>query len=256
MPKRYTITEKWTDPWFRRLRPLSKVLFLYICDNCDIAGFWEIDLELAAIHIKTSGRSLEKVWPELAKAFEINGRKLWVRNFLRHQGNLPLNPENNAHKGIIRRLEENRSFSPNVENILANRELEKVSNLGLQEGAMKPPCKGKGKGIGNGKGKGKGNSKIVKDKFLDFVYLTSDEYVKLAVRYGNVGVKEKIAELNDAIGSKGYKYKSHYHTILAWERKHGRQANQTGGNQRQGAGGSGRPHKNRDFNPPTEGVRA
>jgi len=64
----------------------------------------------------------------------------------------------------------------------------------------------------------------VKLQFLDFVRLTSDEYDKLCRKFGKEGTDARISELNDGIGSKGYKYKSHYHTILSWDRKHDREA--------------------------------
>jgi len=58
----------------------------------------------------------------------------------------------------------------------------------------------------------------VKDKVkhLDFVFLSDNEFQKLVKRFGEKLTKEKISILNNGIGSKGYKYKSHYHTILSW----------------------------------------
>ena len=58
-----------------------------------------------------------------------------------------------------------------------------------------------------------------KKKYLDYVFLTNDEHKKLIDKFGLEGAQERIENLNDAIGSKGYKYKSHYHTILSWDRK-------------------------------------
>ncbi len=63
--------------------------------------------------------------------------------------------------------------------------------------------------------------KVSKDKYIDFVFLTSEEYKKLIRLFGEQGTKDRIAALNDYIGSKGKKYKSHYHTILTWDRKNG-----------------------------------
>jgi len=57
-----------------------------------------------------------------------------------------------------------------------------------------------------------------KDKHLDFVFLSKIEHQKLVEKFGEARTAERIAALNDGIGSKGYKYKSHYHTILSWER--------------------------------------
>ncbi len=60
-----------------------------------------------------------------------------------------------------------------------------------------------------------------KKQHIDFVFLTKTEYEKLEAKFGKADLKEKIVSLNDYIGSKGVKYKSHYYTILAWARKNG-----------------------------------
>ena len=54
MSKRFTDTEKWTDPWFRRLPPKFKSLWEYLRDNCDQAGFWKVDVDYAIFHIGES----------------------------------------------------------------------------------------------------------------------------------------------------------------------------------------------------------
>jgi hypothetical protein len=65
-----------------------------------------------------------------------------------------------------------------------------------------------------------------KKKFLDFVLLTEDEYASLIEKFGKAEADSKINTLNNYIGSKGTKYKSHYHTILNWS---GRQQNNVSG---------------------------
>lgn len=60
---------------------------------------------------------------------------------------------------------------------------------------------------------------VLKTKHLEFVLLTPEEYDKLVAQFGAQGVAERIARLNDYIGSKGVKYKNHYYTILNWARK-------------------------------------
>ncbi len=68
-------------------------------------------------------------------------------------------------------------------------------------------------------------AKQSKDKYLDFVLLSKVEYGKLVKKFGEQQTKEKITELNEGIGSKGYKYDSHYFTILSWDRKHKKEKN-------------------------------
>ena len=43
MSYRYTNTDKWSDVWFSGLKQIEMLLFIYLCDNCDIAGFAEIN---------------------------------------------------------------------------------------------------------------------------------------------------------------------------------------------------------------------
>lgn len=60
-----------------------------------------------------------------------------------------------------------------------------------------------------------------KTKHLDFVFLTDKEFQDLNQQFGVAGAAERITNLNHYIGSKGVRYKSHYHTILNWARKEG-----------------------------------
>ena len=49
--------------------------------------------------------------------------------------------------------------------------------------------------------------------------LTDDEHKKLIEKIGQTETERYIERLNNYIGSKGKKYKSHYHTILNWSSK-------------------------------------
>jgi len=60
-----------------------------------------------------------------------------------------------------------------------------------------------------------------KNTYLDFVKLTDEEHQKLLDKLGNKDTNDMIERLNNYIGSKGKRYKSHYHTILSWYRKDG-----------------------------------
>lgn len=51
MAKRYTSTEKWSDPWYRKLSPKHKCLWDWLFTQCDIAGTIEPDFELASFQI-------------------------------------------------------------------------------------------------------------------------------------------------------------------------------------------------------------
>jgi len=77
---------------------------------------------------------------------------------------------------------------------------------------------------GDSEGEGEGDSdgdkeKLKKKKFLNFVFLTSEEKEKLDEQLGKRTTSLYLEKLNNYIGSKGKKYRSHYHTILCWWRK-------------------------------------
>lgn len=85
------------------------------------------------------------------------------------------------------------------------------------------------------------NRDIIKDKILhlDAVLLTEIEYQKLITKYGQDKTEKSIDILNNAIMSKGYKYKSHYHTLIGWPMKEAQGGNGNGnGNTRPGINGS------------------
>jgi len=63
----------------------------------------------------------------------------------------------------------------------------------------------------------KGNHKTPFGEFSN-VFLTERELEKLKVRFGEVEALQKVESLSEGIQSKGYKYQSHYATILAWAR--------------------------------------
>lgn len=62
--KRFTETEKWKDPWFRKLSAGAKLAFFYIVENCDNAGVWTPDKELADFCI-----GMEIPWEKVLEAF-------------------------------------------------------------------------------------------------------------------------------------------------------------------------------------------
>lgn len=107
MSYRYTNTDKWSDSWFSALKPQEKLLFNYLCDNCDIAGFIEVIIKDWSSKIGYSASIIEGALKGLERGFIWSNEKdcIYLKTFLRHQKNLPLNPENKAHYGILKRFE-------------------------------------------------------------------------------------------------------------------------------------------------------
>ena len=98
--KRFTETEKWNDPWFRRLKPHIKLFWQFICDVCDNAGVWQPDFEMASFQIGQEIKE-EEVKEALGDRIRIldNG-KWWVAKFIFFQQKI-LYKDKPAHKNIL-----------------------------------------------------------------------------------------------------------------------------------------------------------
>ena len=100
-----TDTDKWKKRFVRELSPQHKLLWFYILDDCNHAGIWEVDLEVASIRV-----GYELVYDMLPQAFldkiEIfdNGDKWFIPDFIVFQYG-ELNPNSNVHKSVIQLLE-------------------------------------------------------------------------------------------------------------------------------------------------------
>lgn len=147
MAYRFTNTDKWSDAWFAELEPLEKLLFNYLCDNCDIAGFIELTERKFAFEIGCDSRGLQGALKGLAKGltYSETGDCIYINNFLKHQKNLPLNEKNKAHIGIMKRFElySNKFDIQDINQFIqgASKGLPSPSGIGI----------GKGSGIGEGK---------------------------------------------------------------------------------------------------------
>ena len=195
MAKRFTSTEKWIDPWFCELQPLEKLFWVYLLDNCNHAGIWQVNWPLIRFHLgdfEFEPRNFD------GRIKVLTEEKWYISKFVEFQYG-ELNPENRAHLSVIHILE--------------------------KEGACKGLTRGlqgrKDMDMDKDKDMDMDNKSVVKvkEQFGDFVLLTQDQYQKLCADFTQPGADDKIKNLNLYIGSKGDKYKSHYHTILNWARK-------------------------------------
>ena len=68
--KRFVETERWKDRWFQSLSPVTKLAFSYITDNCDAAGIWEANFEVAEVQIGFAKAGMVVKWKEIFDALE------------------------------------------------------------------------------------------------------------------------------------------------------------------------------------------
>jgi hypothetical protein len=105
MAKRMTDTDKWKKRFVRELSPQHKLLWFYILDDCNHAGIWDVDIEVASIRVGE-----ELIYDMLPQAFldKIvifdNGDKWFIPEFIDFQYG-ELNPNSNVHKSVIALLE-------------------------------------------------------------------------------------------------------------------------------------------------------
>lgn len=104
MAKRLTDSDKWKDPWFKKLKGEMQLLWIFVLDTCDHAGIWKDQLD-DFNHI--TGFSV--TYQDMALHFQgrilaLNSETFIVPKFITFQYT-NFNPErNNAHKGVLRSL--------------------------------------------------------------------------------------------------------------------------------------------------------
>lgn len=130
MAKRMTDTDKWKKRFVRELSPQQKLLWFYILDDCNHAGIWEVDLEVASIRVgfDLSHDNLPSSFGEKVISFD-NGDKWFIPDFIDFQYG-ELNPNSNVHKSVITLIEKYNlegylKGSQGVQSILNNKDKDK-----------------------------------------------------------------------------------------------------------------------------------
>jgi hypothetical protein len=197
MAKRFTDTEKWKKPFIRGLQGAYKLLWLYICDDCDHAGIWQVDIEVAAIRIgeKIDSKEAIKSFDEKIIIFD-KGNKWFIPSFLEFQYPSGLNPDNRAHNSVIILLEKyNLRISNNkplISPLEGSMDMDMVKDMD--------------------KDKVKGEKKV---KFKENILLTQKEHLQLIAEFGE-NVNDFYEYLSAYKIEKSYKTKSDYLTIKRW----------------------------------------
>lgn len=110
MAKRLTDTEIWSKEWFLKLTDLQRNLFLYIKDKCDCAGVYEPNYMLLNFIFKTEIK--EEDFLVLKQVVKLPNGNFFITDFINFQYLSPekpyLNPNNNAHRGVIKCLLKNK----------------------------------------------------------------------------------------------------------------------------------------------------
>ncbi len=199
----------WQDPWFGKLTHTEQIFFIGIISNCDDEGrilaespylrsriFIYQDIELLAIDnmlskFKDTNRNFY--------LYNVNGSHyVYLKTWNKYQkpehaspSTLPPPPNQSVNDS------ENQSVNDSPPSIV---------ECSIVKGSI-VECSGK--------------TPKQKKSYGEFnnVLLTDGEKGKLIERFGEQDFKYRVEKLSTGIESKGYKYKSHYATILNWARK-------------------------------------
>lgn len=191
MAKRFSDSEKWKKPFFRSLQAPYKLFWLYILDDCDHAGIWHVDIEIAEIKI---GEKIDKQTAINQFNGKINviqnGEKWFIKDFIEFQYGT-LNPLNRVHESVIKILKK--------ENLI-NENMELISPL---QGA-KDKDKDKGKDKEKDKNKDKGVKILFKDSEYYDINVLSEALSKSKPPYteAHVGYYYEAMELWSKQGNK------------------------------------------------------
>jgi hypothetical protein len=101
--KRFTETQKWEDPWFRRLSPELKLLWCWMLDKCDNAGVIEPDIELASFQIGYQ-YPMDTLSSLGSRLTDLGGGKYFIPKFINFQYG-SLSRECKAHNPVFVSLE-------------------------------------------------------------------------------------------------------------------------------------------------------
>lgn len=110
MAKRFTSTDKYKNKFFRNLPGPYKLFWDYLYHDCNHAGIWIVNFEIAQIYIGKDMLIEEYAALELFNAdkeriFPISdGDKWFILPFIENQYG-KLNPDNRVHSSVIKTLE-------------------------------------------------------------------------------------------------------------------------------------------------------
>ena len=140
MAIKFTDAKKWDDVWFSELTMEQKVMFMYLCDVCDIAGFYEVNCRL--VSLRTGIEDVRGTIKSLSKSVLFKDNYVFIKKHIKHQRNLPLNLKNKAHIGIVKSLMENQDRFPEIYDILPPQDINTIASLEGETRGMQAPAKG------------------------------------------------------------------------------------------------------------------
>lgn len=149
MAKRFTDTNKYRKPFIRGLEGAYKLLWDYLYHDCDHAGIWIVDFEIAQIYIGADmpinkERALILFNNNEKRIIEIdNGCKWFIPSFIIFQYG-ELSENNRAHNSVIKILKTNNLYNDNkglISSLQGGKDKDKELDKELDKDKEKPVSK-------------------------------------------------------------------------------------------------------------------
>lgn len=108
MAKRFTDTEKWNDPWYRKLPVVYKNFWDYLCARCDNSGVWKVDMEMAQFQIDRTVDAGEALKYLAGRVVELTPDYWHIPGFVPFQFG-KLSPDSKPHQAVLHLIEKHRN---------------------------------------------------------------------------------------------------------------------------------------------------
>lgn len=159
MAKRLTDSEKWNDPWFHKLPPELKLFWIYLVDNCDHAGLWKANPDLAEFQTGVTivwGEGAGRVPKELEERVVPKGDYWFIPKFLKFQYGESLN-KGDAVSGALEKIR-NKGFSDSLQTLMGG----SIHSVGRVKAKAMAKAKAEAKAKEGGMGETKPETQIQK----------------------------------------------------------------------------------------------
>ena len=113
MAKRFFDSQKFDDPWYRKLLPYQKCFWEFLLCKCDHAGFWKVDFEAASWHIGQEIKETDMIDILNGRVVVLKNDLWFIPKFITFQYG-KLNSDVKVHKSVMDILSKNRINSENL----------------------------------------------------------------------------------------------------------------------------------------------
>jgi len=107
MPKKFIDSDIWGDSWFMDLKPIFKLVYIYVFSNCDNTGLYKVNLKKMQFEIGEKV-DVEKLTLSLEEKIKFYDSTWLIMNYIRFQyPNILKKPDSPLHKSVLDMIDRN-----------------------------------------------------------------------------------------------------------------------------------------------------